>query len=200
MFQTGTYGAIMELIPAWGGIDVYTYGRKWQQALEKILKRLAYREGPGFLVVEGPDASGKTDLIDLVSNIAKGSPTDYTFHNQTMKKLKADVHLQNYFQVRIDYAGEMNSIPLVLFMKLEKAIHMHGLQQGQRVLILWDDFELSFMNTPHHEENRGFIEELLEPPSLFDDVTIICTVMAPPGEAYNLLGITTDGFDHFLQL
>jgi ABC-type transport system involved in cytochrome c biogenesis ATPase subunit len=48
---------------------MYTYGRKWQESFQKILMRLAYGDGYGFLVVEGPDASGKTDLLTMVSHI-----------------------------------------------------------------------------------------------------------------------------------
>ena len=42
------------------------HGDRWNQALNKILKRLALNEKPGFLILDGPKGSGKTDLLDLV--------------------------------------------------------------------------------------------------------------------------------------
>lgn len=179
---------------------MYTYGRKWQQALEKILKRLAYQEGPGFVIVEGPDASGKTDLLNLVSNVASGAMTSYNFNDPAMKTLKDEVRQRCYRQVRIDYYDEKGSVPTALLKRLVTMLSEQGIQPQQPVLVLWDNFELSFKNTGYEDVNRRFVEEILKPISLYNAMTIVCAVMASPGEAYNLLGITTSSFDSFLQL
>ncbi len=80
---------------------MYTYGYKWQQALKKILKRLALNEGDGFLALEGPDGSGKTDLINLLRQIISKTTAIEDVPNLEILHLAELVHSNRYFLVDI---------------------------------------------------------------------------------------------------
>ena len=178
---------------------MYTYGRKWQEALQKILMRLASNNGYGFLVIEGPDASGKTDLLTLVSHIAEDASAIKSLPDQELRKLGQFVREKSYLQIRLEDAEEGNSIPLSMFKNIISTISDKGVLPGQPLLIMWDNIDRCLESSLHQDPSRKFLEEIHRPLEIYEHLTFLCTVSAPPGGGSEILG-TSAGPDHFLQL
>jgi hypothetical protein len=178
---------------------MYVYGREWQEALHKILKRLASNYGYGFMVIEGPDASGKTDLLTLVSHIAEDSSVIKSLPDQKLRELGKMVREKSYLQIRLEDAEEGNSIPLSIFKKLIATLSEKGILPGQPLLIMWDNIDRCLGSSLHQDPSRKFLEEMHRPLEIYEHLTFLCTVTAAPGGGSETLG-TSAGPDHFLQL
>ena len=178
---------------------MYVYGRKWQEALQKILMRLASGDGYGFLVAEGPDASGKTDLLTLVSHIAEDASEIMNLPTQELRKLGQMVREKSYLQICLEDAEEGNSIPMSIFKKLVTTISEKGVLPGQPLLIMWDNIDMSLESSLHQYSSRKFLEEIHRPLEIYEHLTFICTVTTNQGGGSEILG-TSAGPDHFLQL
>jgi len=179
---------------------MYMYGRKWYEALRKILIRLALDEGYGFLIVEGPDASGKTDLMNLVGEIAEKASAIEKLQSEETRKLGQLVHARRYLKIDLGCAECWGSIPTRTIGKLIDAVSSNGARPEQRFLIMWDDIDKTLDTSSEHEgTNRRFLEEIHRPLQMYEHMTFLCTVTAVPGEGREVLGITA-GPNHFLQL
>ena len=178
---------------------MYVYGRKWQEALHKILMRLASEFGKGFLVIEGPDASGKTDLLTLVSAVAEDASAIQKLPDQELSDLGKLVRARNYLQICLEDAEEGDSIPLSIFKKLITTISEKGVLPEQPLLIMWDNIDRCLESSLHQYASRKFLEEIHRPLEIYENLTFLCTVTAPPGGGSEILS-TSAGPDHFLQL
>ena len=179
---------------------MHIYGRKWDEALHKILMRLALDEGYGFLVIEGPDASGKTDLINLVREITENKSTILELHDEETRRLGQMVYARRYLKIALEDASEgYHSIPTRMLGKLVDAVSSGGAQPGQRFLITWDDINKSLDTSWHKEGNQQFLEEIHRPLQMYEHLTFLCSVTSVHGEGSEVLG-TSAGSDHFLQL
>ncbi len=178
---------------------MYVYGRKWQEALHRILMRLASDDGYGFLVIEGPDASGKTDLLTLVSDIAEDASAIQNLPEKELRDLGQLVHARRYLQIRLEDAEEGGSIPMSIFKQLITTTLKNGVLPGQPLLIMWDNIDRCLELSLHQYPNRKFLEEMHRPLEIYEHLTFLCTVTATPGGGSETLG-TSAGPDHFLQL
>lgn len=180
---------------------MYLYRRKWYEALYKILMRLASDEGYGFLVIGGPDASGKTDLINFVRDITENTSAIRKLRDEDSRKLGQLVYARRYFRIDLGDAKDgWQSIPTTILGKLVDAISCNGVPRGQRFLITWDDIDKKLLDTSWHREiNKQFLEEIHRPLQLYEHLTFLCTVTAIKGEREEVLGISA-GHNHFLQL
>ncbi len=178
---------------------MYVYGREWQEALHKILNRLASNTGYGFMVIEGPDASGKTDLLTLISHIAEDSSIIKSLPDQELREFGKIIREKSYLQIRLEDAEEGNSIPLSIFKKLITTISEKGILPGQPLLIMWDDIDRCLRSSLYQDSSRNFLEEIHRPLEIYEHLTFLCTVTAVPGIGSETLG-TSAGLDHFLQL
>ena len=178
---------------------MYVYGPKWQEALHRILMRLSSNYGYGFLVIEGPDSSGKTDLLTLVSHIAEDASEIKNLPTQELRKLGQMVHEKSYLQICLEDAEEGNSIPTSIFKKLIATLSEKGVLPGQPLLIMWDNIDMSLESSLHQYSSRKFLEEMHRPFDMYEHLTFICTVTATSGGGSEILG-TSAGPDHFLQL
>jgi energy-coupling factor transporter ATP-binding protein EcfA2 len=180
---------------------MFTYGWKWQQSLQKILKRLALNEGDGFLVLEGPDGSGKTDLIKLVKEIISKPITDKGLSSEAILHLAELVHSKQFLLIDIgteEVGFHSESIPMAIFENLAYQIHTKGIPQGCHMLIVWDDIDKSFQ-THHEQTSKDFLEQIHRPLKMYEYLTFLCTVTSNRGNAKEILGITA-GIGHFLKL
>lgn len=178
---------------------MYVYGRKWQEALHRILMRLALNDGYGFLVIEGPDASGKTDLMALVSHVAEDASAIQNLPDQELRDLGQLVHERKYLQFRLEDDEEGNSIPLSIFKKLIATISEKGVLPRQPLLIMWDNIDRCLESPLHQYPSRKFLEEIHRPLEIYEHLTFLCTVTAATGGGSDVLGMSA-GPDHFLQL
>ena len=89
---------------------MHIYGRKWDEALRKILMRLALDEGYGFLVIEGPDASGKTDLMNLVREITENKSTILELPDEENRRLGQMVYARRYLKIALEDASEIGIV------------------------------------------------------------------------------------------
>ena len=179
---------------------MHLYGRKWQEALHKILMRLALDDGYGFLVIEGPDASGKTDLIKLVREITDNASAIQDLHDEETRKLGQLVYARRYLKIDLGESGpSWESIPTIILGKLIEEVSANGVRPQQRFLIIWDDIDKTLNTTEHAEINRQFLEEIHRPLQMYEYLTFLCTVTAAPGEGSEVLGISA-GTKHLLQL
>jgi energy-coupling factor transporter ATP-binding protein EcfA2 len=178
---------------------MYTYGRKWQEALHKILMRLASGDGYGFLVIEGPDASGKTDLLTLVSHVAEDAEAINGLPNHELRELGQLVHAKRYLQICLEDAEKGKGVPLSMFEKLIATISEKGLLPGQPLLVMWDNIDRSLESSLNNYSSRKFLEEMHRPLDMYEHLTFLCTVTASVGGGSDIIG-TSAGPDHFLQL
>jgi ABC-type taurine transport system ATPase subunit len=180
---------------------MFTYGWKWQQSLQKILKRLALNEGDGFLVLEGPDGSGKTDLIKLVKEVISEPTTAIDLTNKEILNLVGLVHSKRFFLVDVrteNLSFHSESIPTAILENLAYQIQAKGVSQGCHTLIVWDDIDKS-LQTHHEQTSKDFLEQIHRPLKMYDYMTFLCTVTSNRGNANEILG-TTAGSGHFLKL
>ena len=177
----------------------FTYGLKWQVSLTKILKRLILNEGEGFLILEGSDGSGKTDLIELVKEIIIHPKAVVDLPNQEIQRLVEMIGYKKYFLV--DILGEEacfynESMPLAMLVNLAYHTQMNGASKGCHTLIIWDDIDKA-LDTHHEQNSKDFLEQLHR--INYDCLTILCTVTSNRRNAKEILGISA-GQGHFLKL
>ena len=180
---------------------MFTYGLKWQQSLQRILKRLALNEGDGFLVLEGPDGSGKTDLIKLVKEIISKPMTADDLPNKEILHLAELVHSKRFLLVDTgteEVGFHSESIPTAVLENLAYQIHENGVSQGCHIVIVWDDIDKSFQ-THHEQTSKDFLEQIHRPLKMYDYLTFLCTVTSNRGNAKEILG-SSAGSGHFLKL
>jgi len=180
---------------------MYTYGYKWQQALKKILKRMALNEGDGFLVLEGPDGSGKTDLINLVRQIISKPITMQGVPNLEILHFAELVHSNRYLLVDVgseNVSFHTTSIPTAILENICYQIFMNGASVSCRVLIIWDDIDKS-IEIGDEQANRHFLEEIHRPLKMYEQLTFLCSMTSVRGNAKEILGISA-GTGHFIKL
>lgn len=181
---------------------MFTYGWKWQQSLQKILKRLALNEGDGFLVSEGPDGSGKTDLINLVKEIISKPISTIDLPNKEILGLAELVHSKRFFLIDIgvvEISFHNLSIPTSVLENLACQVHMKGVPQGCHTVIIWDDIDKSFQTQLHEQTSKDFLEQIHLPLKMYEYLTFLCTVTSNRGNAKEILG-TSAGPGHFMKL
>jgi Cdc6-like AAA superfamily ATPase len=161
--------------------------------------RMAFNDGYGFLVIEGPDGSGKTYLLSLISHVAEDVSAVQNLPDKEFQHLGQLVNAKNYFQVILEDGEEGDSIPMSIFKKLIAAISKKGILPGQPLLIMWDNIEMALESSLNQYPSRKFLEEIHRPLEIYQYLTFLCTVTADPGCGSNVLGISA-GPDHFLQL
>jgi energy-coupling factor transporter ATP-binding protein EcfA2 len=177
---------------------MYNYGRKWQEALQKVLMRLAFGDGHGFLVIEGPDASGKTDLLTAISYIVNHAAAISELPNG-FNGISQIVHEKRYLRICLEDTEEGNSIPMSILSKLVTTLSEKGLKSGQPILIMWDNIDMCLESPLHQHESRKFLEEIHRSLGMYEHLTFICTVTADDGAGSEILGISA-GPEHFLKL
>ena len=151
------------------------------------------------MVVEGPDASGKTDLVTSISSIAKGDPVSESLKSNELGELFQAVRDKNYLQIRLEGAEGADSIPMSILKELIATESKKGVLPGQPLLIMWDDIDASLQLSLHQQTNHEFLEEMHRPLGIYENLTFVCSVTASSGGGSEIIG-TSAGPEHFLQL
>lgn len=175
---------------------MHVYGQEWHEALGTVLKRLALDEGPGFLVLEGPNGSGKTDLMNLVRELANDESASKKLRDDESRHLAALVKARNY--ICVDLTGSVHckhSALMAVFQTLVRVVHSNGAAPGQPFLIMFDDIGRS-MASSDKIVNQQFLQDLCQPLEMYQYVTFLCSATIP-----NLFSLSLNlSPDHILAL
>ena len=158
-----------------------THGDRWNQALNKILKRLALNEKPGFLILAGPKGSGKTDLLDLVKKITQHQISMEEIKNEENFKLAKAVYGKKYLCISLSSSDKWASAPAIILNALVDKVCADGANKGQNILLIWDNIDKA-IDTSLEEMNKRFLGEIYQPFPMYNNLTFICTVTSVGGK------------------
>ena len=177
---------------------MYNYGDNWNQALNKILKRLAVDEQPGFLILDGPGGSGKTDLLDLVRKIIRQRISVKEAKNEENFKLAEKIYSKRYLSINLGATDSWASIPTIIIDALTDKICSNGANKNQNILLMWDNID-KVLSGQNQEVNMHFLEEIRQPLKMYKNITFICTITSQKGNVREILDITA-GPSHIIHL
>jgi energy-coupling factor transporter ATP-binding protein EcfA2 len=177
---------------------MYTYGNNWQQGLKKVLKRLALNEKPGFLVLDGAKGSGKTDLLDLVKKVTQHQITMEEIKDEENFNLSKQIFGKKYLSISLGATNNWASIPTVMLDAIIEKACANGIKQSQNIILMWDNFDKAMAGS-NQEINKRFLEEVIQPLAMYNNMTIICSlksIKGTPLEHFNTGAFAT----HFIHL
>ena len=160
-----------------------TQGDRWNQALNKILKRLALNEKPGFLVLDGPKGSGKTDLLDLVRKITQQRVSMEEIKNEENFKLAEAIYNKKYLCIYLNSSDKWASAPAIIINSLIDKVCADGANKDQNILLIWDNIDKA-IDGSCVEVNKHFLGEIYQPFPMYNNLTFICTVTAIGGKTF----------------
>ena len=160
-----------------------THSDSWNQALNKILKRLALNEKPGFLILDGPRGSGKTDLLDLVRKIIQHQISMEDIKNEENLKLAKAIYGKKYLCIYLSSADKWASAPAIILNALIDAVCVNGANKDQNILLIWDNIDKA-IDAPYEQVNKHFVGEICQPFPMYNNLTFICTVTSIGGKTF----------------
>jgi energy-coupling factor transporter ATP-binding protein EcfA2 len=158
-------------------------GDRWNQALNKILKRLALNEKPGFLILAGPKGSGKTDLLDLVRKITQHQISMEEIKNEENFKLAKAVYGKKYLCIYLSSSDKWASAPAIILNSLIDKVCADGANKGQNILLIWDNIDKA-IDSSYEEMNKRFLGEIYQPFPMYNNLTFICAVTSVGGKTF----------------
>ena len=160
-----------------------THGDLWNQALNKILKRLALNEKPGFLILDGPKGSGKTDLLDLVRKSTQHQIPMEEIKNVENFKLAKAIYGKKYLCIYLSSADKWASAPAIILNALIDIVCVNGANKDQNILSIWDNIDKA-IDSPYEEMNKRFLGEIYQSFPMYNNLTFICAVSSVGGKTF----------------
>ena len=159
------------------------HGDRWNQALNKILKRLALNEKPGFLILDGPKGSGKTNILDLVRKITQHQILIEEIKNEENYRLAKAIYGKKYLCIYLSSADKWASAPAIILNALIDIVCVNGANKDQNILLIWDNIDKA-IDTSYEEMNKRFLGEIYQPFPMYNNLTFICTVTSVGGKTF----------------
>ena len=160
-----------------------THDDRWNQALNKILKRLALNEKPGFLILDGPKGSGKTDLLDLVRKSTQHQiPMEEIKTVENFKLAKA-IYGKKYLCIYLSSADKWASAPAIILNALVDTVCVNGANKDQNILLIWDNIDKA-IDSSYEEMNKRFLGEIYQSFPMYNNLTFICAVTSVGGKTF----------------
>ena len=160
-----------------------THSDCWNQALNKILKRLALNEKPGFLILDGPKGSGKTDLLDLVRKITQHQISMEEIKKEENFKLAKAIYSKKYLCIYLSSADKWASVPAIILNALIDTVCVNGANKDQNILLIWDNIDKAIDNS-YEEMNKRFLGEIYQSFPMYNNLTFICAVTSVGGKTF----------------
>ena len=160
-----------------------THGNRWNQALNKILKRLALNEKPGFLILDGPKGSGKTDLLDLVRKITQRQISMEEIKDEENFKLANTIYDKKYLCIYLSSADRWASAPTIILNALVGIFSVNGANKDQKIVLIWDNIDKA-IDSSYEEMNKHFLGEIYQPFPMYNNLTFICAVTSVGGKTF----------------